>query len=292
MRTERRMGQGWVWLALILLVFSVLAINATATYSRAQETAPAAASGGTGAAGATGAAQQPQQRDSIFMWFIKVSGFIGFVILCLSVYFVATVARSFMELRLVTAMPPEVISRCEAMLEQRDFKGIFNVVKEDDSYFSRVLVTGITELPNGLSEARESMERVADLLTAEMEKKISMLAVLGTLGPMIGLLGTLKGMIASFSVIAMSDVQLKASQVADGISQALVLTFEGVGLAVPAIFFYAVFRNRVSLISVTALTRADEFLRHFAQAARTKAAPGARPRQGVKGDPHVRLCLQ
>ena len=47
------------------------------------------------------------------------------------------------------------------------------------------------------------------MLTAEMEKKISMLAVLGTLGPMIGLLGTLKGMIASFSVIAMSATQIE-----------------------------------------------------------------------------------
>ena len=48
----------------------------------------------------------------------------------------------FVELRMQTAMPPEVIAQCEAMLEQRDFKGIFNVVKEDDSFFSRVLVTG------------------------------------------------------------------------------------------------------------------------------------------------------
>ena len=93
-----------------------------------------------------------------------------------------------------------------------------------------MLTTGITELPNGLAEAREAMERVGEAITAEMEKKISMLAVLGTLGPMIGLLGTLKGMIASFSVIARSDVQLKASEVAGGISEALVLTFEGVAL--------------------------------------------------------------
>ena len=101
---------------------------------------------------------------------------------------------------------------------------------------------------------------------------------------MIGLLGTLKGMIASFSVIAVSDVQIKASEVAGGISEALLLTFEGVGLAVAAIYFFSFFRNRVSLISVTALTRADEFLRHFAQAARTKAAAGrpAAPRQGIK----------
>jgi biopolymer transport protein ExbB len=87
---------------------------------------------------------------------------------------------------------------------------------------------------------------------------------------MIGLLGTLKGMIASFSDIAMSDVQLKASQVARGISEALLLTFEGVALSVPAIYFFAVFRNRVSTISVATLLQADEFLRHFAHAARTK----------------------
>jgi biopolymer transport protein ExbB len=91
---------------------------------------------------------------------------------------------------------------------------------------------------------------------------------------MIGLVGTLKGMIASFSVIAMSDQQMKASQVAEGISEALLLTLEGVGLSVPAIYFYAVFRNRVSQISVGTMLRADEFLRHFAHAARKKVGPG------------------
>ena len=119
-------------------------------------------------------------------------------------------------------------------------------MKDDTSFFGRLLSTGIAELPNGLAEARDAMERVGESVTVEMEKKISMLAVLGTLGPMIGLLGTLKGMIASFSVIALSDTQLKASQVAGGISEALLLTFEGVALSVPAIYFYAVFRNRVS----------------------------------------------
>ena len=265
MRTEWRVGRKWVWLALILLFFSVLVINATSNYSLA---ADEVTSGTT-----TGGEQKPM--ESIFWWFLRCSGLIGAFILVLSVWFVATIARMFMELRPVTAMPPEVLSRCEAMLEQRDFKGIFNVVKEDDSYFSRVLVTGITELPNGVSEARESMERVADMLTAEMDKKISMMSVLGTLGPMIGLLGTLKGMITSFSAIARGGNALDTTQVATGISEALLLTFEGVILAVFAIYFFSFFRNRVSLISVTALTRADEFLRHFAQAARTKTAPAA-----------------
>ncbi len=71
-------------------------------------------------------------------------------------------------------------------------------------------------------------------------------------------------MIASFSVIALSDTQLKASEVAGGISEALLLTFEGVALSVPAIYFFAVFRNRVTSISVNTKVQADEFLRHFA----------------------------
>src|SRR3989304_10359180 len=147
---------------------------------------------------------------SWFSLIMKSSGFIGLVILLLSIYFVSTVARMFFELRIPMAIPPEIVGRCEDRLQQRDFKGVFDVIKEDDSFFSRLLSTGISELPNGLAEAREAMERVGEAITAEMEKKISMLAVLGTLRPMIGLLGTPKGRIASFSVIARSDVQLKA----------------------------------------------------------------------------------
>ena len=215
-----------------------------------------------------------KEPDSVFLWVIKVSGLIGLVILCLSIYFVATISRLFIEMRPVVAMPPEIIARCEALLEQRDFKSIFGVVKDDNSFFSTALSTGIAELPNGLAEAREAMEKVGESVTVEMEKKISMLAVLGTLGPMIGLLGTLKGMISAFSIIARSGQGIDPGQVANAISEALVLTFEGVILSVPAIYFFALFRNRVSTISVTTMVRADQFLRHFAHAARSKAPAG------------------
>jgi biopolymer transport protein ExbB len=129
-----------------------------------------------------------------------------------------------------------------------------------------------------MHESREAIDRTGEVLTVEMEKKISMLAVIGSLGPMIGLLGTLKGMIASFSVIAMSDTQLKASEVAGGISEALLITFEGVALSVPAIYFFAVFKNRVSTLSLKAINAADEFIRRVhqvAQAKPTAAAPTA-----------------
>jgi biopolymer transport protein ExbB len=94
--------------------------------------------------------------------------------------------------------------------------------------------------------------------------------VLGTLGPMIGLIGTLKGMISSFSVIAMSGVMLKAAEVASGISEALLLTFEGVSLSVPAIYFFAFFRNRVALITMDGMVEADDLINLFFRSGRSR----------------------
>jgi biopolymer transport protein ExbB len=59
----------------------------------------------------------------------------------------------------------------------------------------------------------------------------------------------------------MSETQLKASEVAGGISEALLITFEGVALSVPAIYFFAFFKNKVSLLGVQALNISDEFIR-------------------------------
>ena len=140
------------------------------------------------------------------------------------------------------------------------------------------MTTGIADLPNGLAEARDSMERISDTITAEMEKKISMLAVLGTLGPMIGLLGTLKGMIGAFGQIgATVGASVDTSAVANRLSESLLITFEGVLLSVPAIYFYALFRNRVIHISTSVTLSADQFLRHFSHAGRAKASTAAPP---------------
>ena len=198
---------------------------------------------------------------SFLYWLLKVSGPIGIFIFALSVYFVAVTFKQAFELRLSVAAPPEVIDLANKLIEEKKPKELMALVNDDDSYFSRVLVAGISELRFGIDEAREKLDRKAEALTVQMERSISILAVIGTLGPMIGLLGTLKGMISSFAVIAMSGVALDAARVAEGISEALVITFEGVLLSVPAIFLYSVFRNRISQISVETTMLADDCLR-------------------------------
>ena len=241
----------------------------------AQEGAAPAA----GAPAAGPVAQAPSEHKpskSKLMWIIVTSGWIGGFLLVLSMYFIATTGRLFTELRPMKVIPPEITDQCTASLEKRDLKGLYAVVKEDSSEYSRLVRTGIAELPAGLPEARSAMERTFEVIYSEGERKISMLAVLGTLGPMIGLLGTLKGMIGAFGAIAMSEgTVLKASEVAGEISEALLLTFEGVLLSVPAIYLHAVFRNKISHLNDEAFNKAEELVTKVASMAKRPAAAAA-----------------
>lgn len=244
--------------------------------------APAAAAPAAPAAPAAGAPAAPaHEGESTLMWIIKTSGWIGGFLLILSMYFIATTGRLFTELRPQNIIPPAIVDQCNAALEKRDLKGLYAVVKGDESEFSRLVRTGIAELPAGLPEARSAMERTFEVIHSEGERKISMLAVLGTLGPMIGLLGTLKGMIGAFGEIARSEgTVLKASQVAGEISEALLLTFEGVLLSVPSIYLHAVFRNKTTSLSDQAFTAAEELVTKVASMAKrpsSSASPAPAP---------------
>ena len=225
-------------------------------------------------------AAEGHSQENVVIWILRISGAIGAFIILLSFYFIALVSRLFIDLRSIVAMPPDLMEDIKQKMEKRDYKGVYQTIKEKDCLFTRYASTGLGELSSGLAEARDAMERTAEVQVVEMEKKISMLAVLGSLGPMIGLLGTLKGMIASFMVIARSDAGIKANEVAEAISEALVITFMGVALSVPAIFFFAVFKNRVASISATTMFAADEFVKKLASAAKAAAkapAPATAP---------------
>lgn len=260
--TNSRMSP--IWLILVVLAMLVM----TATPSTTMQIY--AADGGAGTTdkpeSGTGSSQ------NVLMWIIHTSGWIGLFLLVISIYFIATVMQLFMELRMPIVAPPDLMEECEALLAKRDFNGIYKLAKENPSELGQLIATGMVGLSTGLPDAREAIDRQGEVMTVDMEKRISMLAVVGTLGPLIGLLGTLKGMIGAFSVIARSDTQMKASEVAGNISEALILTFEGVILSVPAIYFFALFKNRVASLSVQTLNAADEFIRRLHAAAHKKTA--------------------
>jgi biopolymer transport protein ExbB len=215
-------------------------------------------------------APEPVDDVNFLYWIAKVSGIIGLLLFLVSIYFVTVVIQNFLVLRMSVAAPPEVISACQAAIENKNVNQLMETVSQDDSYFSQILFAGLSDLGFGLDEARDKLERTAEALNARMEANISILAVLGTLGPMIGLLGTLKGMITAFSAIAISGVSLDAAKVAEAISEALVLTFEGVLLSIPAIYLYSLFRNRIATITIETTTLADDQLRSASTLMRRK----------------------
>jgi biopolymer transport protein ExbB len=252
---------------------TVLAQEAEADAEPAAEAEPAPKA----KKGANAPAAESHSEENVVIWILRISGAIGIFIIVLSCYFIQLVSRLFIDIRPIVAMPPELMEDLKQRMEKRDYKGVYQTIKDKDCLFSRYASSGLGELSAGLAEARDAMERSAEVQVVEMEKKISMLAVLGSLGPMIGLLGTLKGMIASFMVIARSDAGIKANEVAEAISEALVVTFMGVALSVPAIFFFAIFKNRVAQISAETMFAADEFIRKLANAAKAAAKAPATP---------------
>jgi biopolymer transport protein ExbB len=233
----------------------------------AKEEAPAADASKTAAAPAAGTV--PPQPKSMLRWALDASGPIGIFLLGLSVYFTALVIRLFMEFRMSEAVPPALVERLELAIKDKKFQDAYDACKDNESFLARLVRVGIANLPNGRAEARETMFEASDEIVTSLEMKISYLAIIGTLGPMIGLVGTIWGMIMSFQEIATAaGAQARPEKIAEGISTALFITLEGVSLAVPAIFFFAFFRNRIAQMTMESNRVADRTLNSLVAAAK------------------------
>jgi biopolymer transport protein ExbB len=279
-RSARALGGSWFWFAMLTCSLIWLASGQLGTV-RAQDpakgdAAPADADAdasakstaqpaGGGAEGAT-----PPRRENMLQWAIRASGPIGLFLLLLSVYFTALVIRLFMEYRVSEAVPASLVEKLEAAIRDKKFQEAYDVCKDNDSFLARLVRTGIANLPNGRPEAKEAMISMSDEIVTGLEMKISYLATIGTLGPMIGLVGTVWGMILSFQEIATAaGSQPRPEKVAEGISTALFITLEGITLSVPAIFFFAFFRNRISQMTMEANRVADRTINSLVAAAKT-----------------------
>ena len=264
-------GSAKAWALFLISTLVCLALTPMPRL-RAQEpkTEPAAEAPASAPAAAPAEGTTPPVPDSMLKWVIKSSGPIGLFLLFLSIYFVALIVRLFMELRISEAVPPPLVEKLEAAIKEKKFQEAYDACRDSESYLARLVRTGIANLPNGRPEAKEAMNAMTEEIVTGMESKISYLAIIGQLGPMIGLVGTLMGMIMSFQEIARAaGAQPKPEKVAEGISTALVITLEGISLAVPAIFFFAFFRNRIAVLTMEATKVADRTINSLVAAAKS-----------------------
>ncbi len=120
--------------------------------------------------------------------------------------------------------------------------------RREPSVLSVVLLSGLAEAEYGWREVEKAVEDALAEQSARMMRRIEYLSVIGNIAPMVGLLGTVTGMIFAFQQVAATRGAAGAGDLAEGIYQALVTTVGGLVVAIPALAAYAVSRNRVDAL--------------------------------------------
>jgi biopolymer transport protein ExbB len=231
-----------------------------------------------GDAGQEAAKAESAARPNLIRHMIASAGlFFGPLLFLVSVGLVAIIVLLSMDLRLSVAIPPKFVEDFTNTVNQRHFREAFEMAKAEPSFLGKVLTAGMGRLQYGIEDSREVAYHTIESIKASKENLITYLATIGSLGPMLGLVGTVYGMILSFMELSQPGHTPNPQRLADGISHALVITLIGVALAVPAIFCHALFRNRLIRLSMDTANVADDLLTQMYHNSRKQAAAGTAP---------------
>ena len=167
-----------------------------------------------------------------------------------------------------TIMPAAVVLETRRLIESGEYQAAAQMLARDESFFGRVMTAALGEAPYGYTAMVRHLQEMADELVVDRFRRLEFLNVLGQVSPMIGLFGTVYGMILAFHAIKSAGGNADPVMLAGGIGTALTTTFWGLVVAIPARAGYAVVRNRVDTLTTEAVVTGTEMLRVF----RPKAA--------------------
>ncbi len=183
---------------------------------------------------------------NLLTWLLGSLGlFYIFVFLSLSFILVAMFILNIMAARRESVCPTPLVEEFENHLDTKNYQEAYDLAKADDSFLGTVLSAGLARLSSGYQLAVDAMQEAGADESMKMDHRLSYLALIGTLAPMIGLFGTVEGMIRSFYGIAVAGTSPDPNKLAEGISTALLTTLIGLAIAIPAIAGYNILRNLV-----------------------------------------------
>lgn len=207
---------------------------------------------------ATPDVEMPKPKG-VFALIIEHIDFVFITIGVLSVIALTLIIQGFITTRRTVYMPDEAVNAMRELIQQKRFKDLLEFTEADPSFVAKALNPALKRAPS-FSSMKEAMETSIGEQTAEKFRSIEYLNIIGNLGPLLGLLGTVLGMIQAFSAMQASKGSTDPSVLAGGISTALTHTFLGLFLAVPALAAFGVLRTMVDRLTVQAGLVAEELL--------------------------------
>lgn len=181
----------------------------------------------------------------------RMGGFLMWPILILSIVAVLVVILCIVTTSARAVLPAGIVEKTESLIRKRDIRGLANLCASRDSCFSRIMLA-VAEFMERNPDA--AIEEVREVASAEggrqagmLTRVISWLSDVGALAPMLGLLGTVVGMMRTFFEISNGNFEgVKQMEMAGGVAEALITTAGGLMLGIPALLAYAYFRSRVN----------------------------------------------
>ena len=213
----------------------------------------------------------PKTKESLLGWLMKSLG-VGYIVVFLSLSFilVALFIMNFLSARREYVCPQHLVEGFEAHLDEKQYQEAYELAKTDESFLGCVLSAGLAKLSTSYQHAVASMQEVGAEENMKLEHRLSYLALIGTISPMIGLFGTVHGMISSFYVIANGGGTPDPNKLAEGISTALLTTLIGLAIAIPAIAGYNILRNRVQRLVLDVGITSENLMGRFEKVGKKK----------------------
>lgn len=232
----------------------------------------------------SGAATQMQENAMSLLSLLVKGGPVMIPLAGLFLVLTLLVMIYFLTIRRGALITDRFLALAEAMLKKRDFLGLVAACSKHGEASARVLGRVIDfgeENPDSAPEQiREIAQSEGTRHVSLLNQRVSYLADVATLAPMLGLLGTVIGIINSFGVLSSEAQNTSSILLASGVAQALVTTGAGLVIGISAAFFYAFFRGKVQKIASDFETGVAYMIALYSQHRR----PAQRAASGRLGD--------
>lgn len=181
---------------------------------------------------------------TLFEWF-RAGGVLMWPILATSIFALAIALERFFVLRRATIDTRELMDTVRTVLRQGKPQEAVQICDEADVPVARILKAGLLKHDRSKEDIREALENAGSLEVPRLERYLSALATCANIAPLLGLLGTVQGMLIAFEQIKNKQGLVNPSDLAEGIGNALITTFAGLAVAIPVLIVHNYYVSRV-----------------------------------------------